>query len=135
MAKIFTEKFIIFFKDNSVLSSIDIPSLKFLIDDCDSLDISTIVPEDLLAFVTISNDMSTLKYNVSLLIKYIISNPSFRENIILRDQINNLKNSSSIPFLGYFTFLYENIDKIQKKYKRGFSDTTYIYLSDINYLD
>ena len=78
--------------------------------------------------------MSTIKHNVSLLIKYLISTPNFRDNSNLKDTVDNL-NNSSIPFLGYFTFLYENMIKIEKKYFREDFDLIYIYLSDLNYLD
>ena len=134
MKKIFTDNFIIFFKNAESQSKIDIPSLKFLIDDCINLDTSSIIPEDILIFITLCNDMSTIKYNVSLLIKYLISTPNFRDNENLKNAINNL-NNSSIPFLGYFIFLYNNMIKVEKKYFREDFDLIYIYLSDLNYLD
>ena len=134
MKKIFTDNFIIFFKNAESQSKIDIPSLKFLIDDCINLDTSSIIPEDILIFITLCNDMSTIKYNVSLLIKYLISNPNFRDNENLQNAINNL-NNSSIPFLGYFIFLYNNMVKVEKKYFREDFDLIYIYLADLNYSD
>ncbi len=134
MNKIFTDKFIIFFKNKESLSEIDIPSLKFLIDDCYNIDVTSIIPEDLLLFTTICNNMSTIKYNVSLLIKYLLSNHDFRDNKKLYEAVNNI-NNTSIPFLGYFTFLYENMVKVERKYVRENYDLIYIYLSDLNYLD
>lgn len=134
MKKIFTDNFIIFLKNTESLSKIDITSLKFLIDDCINLDISFIIPQYILTFTTLCNDMSTLKYNVSLLIKYLISTPNFRDNKKLQNSVNNL-NNSSIPFLGYFIFLYNHMIKIEKKYIREDFDLVYIYLSDLNYLD
>tara|TARA_B110000977_G_scaffold200079_1_gene289378 strand:+ start:2566 stop:2970 length:405 start_codon:yes stop_codon:yes gene_type:complete len=134
MKKIFTDKFIIFFKNKDSLSEIDIPTLTFLIDDCYNIDITSIIPEDILTFTTICNDMSIIKYNVSLLIKYLLSTHNFRDNKKLCNAINNI-NNTSVPFLGYFTFLYENIVKVERKYVRENHDLIYIYLSDLNYLD
>ena len=134
MKKIFTDKFIIFFKNKDSLSEIDIPTLTFLIDDCYNIDITSIIPEDILTFTTICNDMSIIKYNVSLLIKYLLSTHNFRDNKKLCNAFNNI-NNTSVPFLGYFTFLYENIVKVERKYVRESHDLIYIYLSDLNYLD
>lgn len=86
-------------------------------------------------FISLQSDVTLIKFNTELLIKYLIYNiGNFKENTILKD-IMNSNNFNNIQFFGYFEYLYHNIISVENKYiKINNTNEKYIYFTDINYL-
>lgn len=132
MKSITTMKYIIYLKK---IDDIDLKSLIFLIDDSESCDIDDIVPEEIVMHLSLSNNISNVKYDTQILIKYLIHNfTTFRNNKKLKAIVKSMINPSNLPFFGYFMFLYDNIIDIDIKYDKINTETNYIYFMDINYL-
>lgn len=137
LQKIITEKYIISVKSFSFnKTNIDIKSLIFLIDDSNDININNIIPEEIIMFTSLQPDITSVKFNTQLLIKYLIHNiNNFKENTKLKDIMNSNVNIHNIPFFGYFEYLYHNIVSVENKYiKINNIKNKYIYFTDINYL-
>lgn len=132
MKYITTMKYIIYLKK---IDDIDLKSLIFLIDDCESCSIDDIVPEEIVMHLSLSKSISNVKYDTQILIKYLIHNfNTFRNNKKLKTIVKSMINPYSIPFFGYFMFLYDNIIDLDIKYDKINTEANYIYFMDINYL-
>tara|TARA_B110000879_G_C11149114_1_gene503750 strand:+ start:932 stop:1333 length:402 start_codon:yes stop_codon:yes gene_type:complete len=133
MNKITTNKYFIYLKN---MHEIDKTSLVFLIDDTDNMDIDDMLAPEILFNIISSVDLSKIKYQITLLIKYLIENyKTYKKDIQLKEIVDGITDPKHIPFLGYFHYLYHNIMDVKIKYKRKEKDFSYIYYYDKFYLD
>ena len=133
MNKISTDKYFVHL-DN--IDEIDISSIIFLVDDGEDLSIDDIVPEDVLHHIMAGADLSTIKKEITLLIKYLIINHNtFRNNKDLKKIIDGISDPKHIPFLGYFYYLYHNLVLVERKYQHKKKIEYHYYFYDHFYLD
>lgn len=133
MNKISTDKYFVHLNN---IEEIDISSIIFLIDDCESLNVNDIVPEHVLYHIIAGADLSTIKKEITLLIKYLIINhDTFRDNKDLKKIVDSISDPKHIPFLGYFYYLYHNLSKVEKKYQHKKKIEYHYYFYDHFYLD
>tara|TARA_B110000908_G_scaffold169111_1_gene225503 strand:+ start:1548 stop:1949 length:402 start_codon:yes stop_codon:yes gene_type:complete len=133
MDKITTNKYFVHLTN---INSIDRTSLIFLIDDGDEFSLDNIVPEEILLHIISSLELSTIKKEITLLIKYLIVNfDTYHNNKHLKIVVEGISDPKLIPFLGYFSYLYNNLINVKKKYKRKDRLEYHIYYYDKYYLD
>ena len=133
MNKITTDKYFIYLKN---LNEIDKASLIFLINDSEGMDLEDMSPDEVLLYLISSGELSKVKYQVTLLIKYLIENhKTYKKDIKLKKVVDGIKDPKYIPFLGYFHYLYHNMIDVKIKYKRKEKDFSYIYFFDKFYLN
>jgi len=133
MNKITTNKYFIYLKN---ISEIDKTSLIFLIDDTKGMDIEDMSAHEVLLYIISSADLSKVKYQITLLIKYIIENyKTYKKDLQLKQVVDGINDPKHIPFLGYFHYLYHNMTDVKIKYQRKEKDFSYIYYYDKFYLN
>ena len=133
MNKITTNKYFIYLKN---ISEIDKTSLIFLIDDTTGMDIEDMSAHEVLLYIISNADLSKVKYQITLLIKYIIENyKTYKKDLQLKQVVDGINDPKHIPFLGYFYYLYHNMTDVKIKYQRKEKDFSYIYYYDKFYLN
>ena len=106
MNKITTDKYFIYLEN---LNEIDKVSLIFLINDSEGMDLEDMSPDEVLLYLISSGELSKVKYQVTLLIKYLIENhKTYKKDIKLKKVVDGIKDPKYIPFLGYFHYLYQD---------------------------
>ena len=125
MNKITTNKYFIYLKN---ISEIDKTSLIFLIDDTEGMDIEDMSAHEVLLYIISNPEISKVKYQITLLIKYIIENhKTYKKDLQLKQVVDGINDPKHIPFLGYFHYLYHNMIDVKLKYQRKEKDFSYIY--------
>ena len=133
MNKITTDKYFIYLKN---LSDIDKASLIFLINDTEGMDIEDMSAHEVLLYIISNGELSKVKYQITLLIKYIIENhKTYKKDINLKKVVDGITDPKHIPFLGYFHYLYHNMIDVKRKYQRKEKDFSYIFYYDKFYLN
>ncbi len=92
---------------------------------------------DSISYIQMAHNSENIRLSILNLVSLLLHNSFLCKHSFILNKINNIKNHTSIPFFGYFVYIFLKLEKsipVSKNSKILYSDYNHFNIYDIFYL-